>query len=238
VPDFKESLHRYLDEVTPRDLPAFDTVRVRARRRSHHHRLVAVAVGVVVLVAGSVTVAATLIDGHRNPPSATATVTGPRSTTTQAPAPLKTGPVPFGRSSASCVAGYSLHTLQARAFAFDGTVVHLESARSHRSSGPSSPLDYVAVRFKVNEWFRGGHAPYVTVSGFPPSTEHTDAEDAPGGANYGVGSRLLVSGEPRWGSKPLNDPMAWACGFTRYFDARTAAAWRHAFSVKGKSTGN
>jgi hypothetical protein len=35
--------------------------------------------------------------------------------------------------------------------------------------------------------------------------------------SYAVGTRLLVSGE---------DQIVWACGFTRYFDEETAAAWR------------
>lgn len=42
---------------------------------------------------------------------------------------------------------------------------------------------------------------------------------------YGVGTRLLVSGGPRWGGPPLRDAIAWGCGFTRYYDPQTAADW-------------
>jgi hypothetical protein len=35
--------------------------------------------------------------------------------------------------------------------------------------------------------------------------------------SYSVGTRLLVSRE---------DAIAWGCGFTRYVDEETAAAWR------------
>jgi hypothetical protein len=31
------------------------------------------------------------------------------------------------------------------------------------------------------------------------------------------GQRLLVSGEPRWGGEPLDDAIAWECGFTTSF---------------------
>jgi len=33
--------------------------------------------------------------------------------------------------------------------------------------------------------------------------------------SYGVGSRLLVSGEPRWGGGALTNAIAWGCGFTQ-----------------------
>jgi hypothetical protein len=45
-----------------------------------------------------------------------------------------------------------------------------------------------------------------------------------------MGSRLLVSGEPRWGGTPLEDPIAWGCGFTRYYDSGTAKSWKQALS--------
>lgn len=39
---------------------------------------------------------------------------------------------------------------------------------------------------------------------------------------YGLGSRLLVSGQPRWGGNALKFPIAWSCGFTRYHDPSSA----------------
>lgn len=46
--------------------------------------------------------------------------------------------------------------------------------------------------------------------------------------SYGLGSRLLVSGEPRWGGTALEDAIAWGCAFTRYYDPATANSWRRA----------
>jgi hypothetical protein len=40
VPDFKESLDRYVKEATPSEPPAFATIRARARRRSQHRAVV------------------------------------------------------------------------------------------------------------------------------------------------------------------------------------------------------
>ena len=76
----------------------------------------------------------------------------------------------------------------------------------------------------MREWFAGGRGETVTVDLQPAG----GLED-PGPA-YGVGSRLLVSGEARWGGVPLAAPIAWGCGFTRYHDAATATAWREALA--------
>lgn len=43
-----------------------------------------------------------------------------------------------------------------------------------------------------------------------------------------VGTRLLVSGEPRWGGEPLEDPLAWTCGFTQPWSEDAAAEWEAA----------
>lgn len=61
--------------------------------------------------------------------------------------------------------------------------------------------------------------------------ESPTSEDGP--PSYGVGTRLLVSGEPRWGgTDPLRDAFAWGCGFTRYYDAQAATDWTDAFSAR------
>ncbi len=52
----------------------------------------------------------------------------------------------------------------------------------------------------------------------------------PGDA-YGTGSRLLISGEPQWGSAPLDAPIAWSCGFSRYYAEKTAPSGRRPSSV-------
>ncbi len=124
----------------------------------------------------------------------------------------------------SCVEGYSLETLPHRAFAFDGTVTSTGPARTNR---PGAELPLVAATFQVHQWFRGGSGASVTVDinrPLPASSSSTD-ESPP---SYRIGTRLLVSGEPRWGGAPLDAPIAWGCGFTRYYDEQTATEWGNA----------
>lgn len=115
----------------------------------------------------------------------------------------------------SCVETYSPAALGDRAFAFDGTVRDIGEGRDD--------LGYVPVTFDVRQWFRGGGAAQVTVAMPPPGQVDSAGGDT---LTYDVGARLLVSGEPRWGGKPLDDPVAWLCGFTRSYDEATAAQWR------------
>lgn len=94
-------------------------------------------------------------------------------------------------------------------------------------------LPLVAVTFHVNQWFRGGSlvsATSVTVDIAPPIPVDGRSTDdmAMAGQTYGVGTRLLVSGEPRWEGASLSDLIAWGCGFTRYQDPDTADSWRAA----------
>jgi hypothetical protein len=104
-----------------------------------------------------------------------------------------------------CVSEYSAETLKERAFAFDGTVVGVGS-----ESDPRAPDEDVVtghVQFEVHEWFAGGTGEAVTVWMQRPVEE---------------GDRLLVAGEPRWGGAPLDDAIAWECGFTDgYSDSRS-----------------
>jgi hypothetical protein len=77
------------------------------------------------------------------------------------------------------------------------------------------------VTFAVHEWFRGGAGESVTI------TMGVRGHDPDSALTFDNGTRLLVSGEPRRGGKPMDDPLATiACGFTRPYDATTAAAWR------------
>lgn len=120
-------------------------------------------------------------------------------------------------AAADCVENYSPAAVAARAFAFDGTVTAIGPARSNRT-GVALPL--AGVTFRVNEWFRGGTGATVTIDMEAPANVSSDPLPA-----YGIGTRLLVSGEPRWGGAPLNAAIAWSCGFTRYYDPETAAEW-------------
>lgn len=124
--------------------------------------------------------------------------------------------------AASCVEEYSADTLIGRDFAFDGTV---EAVGADASSDAEGDADgSVPVTFTVTEWFAGGEGDRVTVDMPAPGMVSTD-----GGIAYEAGARLLVSGEPRFGGAPLDQAVAWGCGFTRSYDEGTAAEWRAAF---------
>jgi len=131
--------------------------------------------------------------------------------------------------AARCVDIYSPKAIATRAFAFDGTVVDIEPGQSDRpAEGKVSQggLDLSAVTFEVHAWFRGGDTAQVTVDMSPPATAGFVGSES--GPSYQIGSRLLVSGEPRWGGDALQDAIAWGCGFTRYYDEQTAEAWQQA----------
>lgn len=129
------------------------------------------------------------------------------------------GALPDG-GAARCVERYTPQAVRHRAFAFDGTVTDIGTAEG---TGVND-LGYVGVAFTVNEWFHGADTATVTIDMASP--EVTSEETSVSGGSYAVGTRLLVSGEPRWGGGQLDDAVAWGCGFTRYFDAQTADRWR------------
>ena len=144
----------------------------------------------------------------------------PESSSAQ-PSPSRTGSVGDGGATASCVESYTVKTIGNRAFAFDGTVVAIARAGTNKSD--KGALDTVAVTFVVNEWFKGGTNETVTVDLLAP-TSNIAGDETPA---YEEGTRLLVSGEPRWGGQPLDDAIAWSCGgFTRYYEAAVADEWR------------
>lgn len=195
-----------------------------ALRKVRHRRRVqlASAAAVVAIALGGGVLATTSLGGRSSDlpiaaqsPSSAAS----RSSADASAGPTRQGPVPAD-GSADCVEVYSPAALAKRAFAFDGTVTAIGPARSNR---PGAELPLVGVTFHVNQWFRGGSGEDVTVDWYPPHQGNSNTD--PSLATYGVGSRLLVSGEPRWGGASLDAAIAWTCGFTRYFDAQTAAAW-------------
>ena len=123
----------------------------------------------------------------------------------------------------SCVQNYSTETLVRRSFAFDGTVLAVEIRPDPHL--PEGEDEVPWVTFEVNRWFRGGSASEVGVWVEVPNTE-TSA----GTISAEPGTRLLVAGEPRWGGEPLEDPIAWPCGFTRRWTTVVVAEWEAAFS--------
>lgn len=154
-------------------------------------------------------------------------IAAPASASTSAvrtpkPAVTRTGPLEDKGSAASCVEGYSPATLRNRDFAFDGTIVAIGPGGTNKPDKGGLPT--ASVRFKVNEWFKGGAEDTITVDLMSPASIAGD--DTP---LYEEGTRLLVSGEPRWGGQPLDDAIAWSCGgFTSYYQVQVADEWRAA----------
>jgi outer membrane murein-binding lipoprotein Lpp len=126
---------------------------------------------------------------------------------------------------ASCVEAYSPAAVSGRGFAFDGTVARIGDGTTDRPGRGS--LNYAGVTFAVNHWYVGGSGASVTVDMAPPDSGTRLVEAGP---TYEAGTRLLVSGESRWGGEDLEDALAWGCGFTRYYEAETAEDWREATS--------
>lgn len=119
-----------------------------------------------------------------------------------------TGPLP-GSQSGGCAEAYP-DTLAQRDFAFDGVVTALRGD---------------LVTFEVREWFRGDGPPEYTIAVPVYGSSQMEPREAP----YSVGTRLLVSGEPRWGGAPLDDAVVWSCDFTRYWDQATYEEWSSTF---------
>lgn len=216
-----EQLEQQLRQLFAEDAkraPATEALADGVRRRARRRRLLqlawtagGVAASVaVVAVAGGMVGGTPAGDKPEAPPAAAPQVSG------------RTGPLPDG-GAASCVEQYDLTTVTGRAFAFDGTVTDVAPASNGQTTMGGG---LVSATFTVNEWFAGGSGRSVTVEITSPEAAPTTVESAPA---YAVGSRLLVSGEPRWGGAPLADAIAWGCGFTRYYDESTAADWRDAF---------
>ena len=195
-----------------------------ALRKVRHRRRVRTAWATGLVAVAAVTTGLLTIEefGQRPQDSAVAVSvesTGERSPTSSDPAPNPAG-APVEGTAASCVEEYSPAAVTGRAFAFDGTVTAIGPARSNR---PGVELELSGVTFRVHTWFRGGSGDTVTVDLDTPRGTLSSAE--PSVPTYDIGTRLLVSGEPRWGGAPLDAPIAWSCGFTRSYDAQTAAEW-------------
>lgn len=83
---------------------------------------------------------------------------------------------------------------------------------------------YTTVTFGVRRWFRPFGPDRIAVTMLAPK-----AGTSVSAADYAEGSRLLASGESRWGAAALQDPIAWPCGFSRTFEPDVAASWAGVF---------
>ena len=229
MPDLDHLLRERLRAHTPATPPPFDQVRAAAvRRRRRRVAVAAVAAGLVVTGGG--VAAAQWASG---PADDSSLVSEPGADPSGEPGASPTGPArrgPLGQggtSSASCIEEYTPRAVTERAFAFDGVVTAI--GPSVTDGGGEADLDYAGVTFRVERWYAGGSADTVTVDLPPPAEQQVRSDDFD--PTYGIGTRLLVSGESRWGGDdPLAAPLGWTCGFTRYYDEATAAAWADAFA--------
>lgn len=207
-----------------RAAPAADHVvrRVVERtRRRETGRRVGLTVGLVAAATAAVVVVPQVLDGRGGDTTGAPVATG---TSSSVVSDGPTGEV-FANVGTSCSLQYSPKEVSRRAIAFDGTVTAIGPGNSNR--GDEGDLDYAGVTFQVHEWFRGGGTGTITIDLDQPGSGRGEIGTEHGPA-YGVGSRLLVSGEHRWGLATDDDLIGWTCGFTRYYDPQTAAAWRRA----------
>ncbi|GAA3244354.1 hypothetical protein ACFO1B_32040 [Dactylosporangium siamense] len=213
-------LERLADHVPVRPVPTEALLRGgRAARRGQRRLNVVAATAAVAVVLGGGVAARGLWGGSGDlgqAPPATPSPATSFAATPYNPITGRTGALPEG-GIFDCVERYSPETVATRAFAFDGVVAAIGPARSNRPD--MGQLDLVAVTFTVGEWFAGGSEPNAVVDMYP-------AVNINGTAAWAIGSRLLVSGGPRWGGAPLDAAIAWPCGFTRYYDPETAKSWR------------
>lgn len=227
MPDLRAALSQHVQGQTPITPPPFTDVDFRARRRSH--RRIATIVTVPGVLAATVASAVLASDPPPSRPTAQAPASSPSTQPSADANPTSTPPEPIAghgalpaNTSASCVEPYDLTTLKRRAFAFDGTISRTVPMQP-TADGGGPPPGYLTVTFIVHEWFRGGEQTTVTLDMFGPTVSSAQQ------TSYSIGTRLLVSGQPRWGGSPLQAPIAWGCGFTRYYDQPTAASWRQTF---------
>lgn len=209
------------------DQPPHALVRQIQRRR--RARMAGMSTVTAVIVVGAVTFGLSRSSGGGQSNSS---ATGTAGTAAVAPTTTPSGSAPSsvlptsvplapsvaleGNAQASCVESYSAETLRQRAFAFDGTIVSITQTLNNDP--------YVAVSFRVDEWFAGAGPDTITLDMLPPHRSSL------GGPEYDIGSRLLISGEPRFGGAPLESPVAWMCGFSRTYDGATADVWRDTFA--------
>ncbi|MEO8105800.1 MAG: hypothetical protein ABI720_00640 [Actinomycetes bacterium] len=216
--DFEDELRKVFrakEGEAPTVLPLSEYLGGDPARRLRRWQWAAVPAAVTVAAALVVGVVALQPDVSREAPVVAGSSTSDRQ-----------GPVVDNQSAGSCVEEYSPKTAMERSFAFDGVVTGIDLGTTNRPD--RGPLSLAAVTFEVKEWFVGGSQDTVTVDMVTPSLRG-DTESAIN-QSYSVGTRLLLSGEPRWGgSDPLADAIAWdGCGFVRYWDEQTADQWRAA----------
>jgi hypothetical protein len=235
--EIDEVLGGYLRERTPKDVPDFGDVTARARRRSRTRVAAAVAGTLAVVAVGLGVVVGIQPDRPASTIVAIPSLTSVKASQSPVRDSQHSGALPEDGVS-KCVEAYTPQAVAHLAFAFDGTVTHIGPGTTDRlgfgrlDSPREGQPGLVAVTFTVNHWFHGGTSATVTADMTSPVTQGAQSPATKGGdrvgKSYGIGSRFLVSGGPRWGGPALQDAIVLGCGFTRYYDPQTASAWRQA----------
>ena len=210
-------LERLAADVSVDPAPVGDLLR-RGRAARRRRRWVASGAAAACLLVGTGTVVTMTGGGSQGPAS-------PSQQALADPTGDRRGELPTS-GAGSCVKSWAEDRpiAEQSPIAFDGVVTRIGPGLSNRSD--AGDLDLVGVTFRVQEWFAGGTGPEVTVDMYPPLQEGQGRSGSDDDPAYAPGSRLLVSGAPRWGGAPLDDPIAWMCGFTQYYDQGAADAWR------------
>lgn len=220
--ELDRTLSRLIGEEAAREAevipPPLADLHARAAGR-RRRRWIVLAVGAAAAVAVVATSVQLWPDRSGTTQTAAPAATDESSVEGSTAAAGKRGALPQS-AGASCTEEYSLDALTSRAFAFDGVVVGVGPSVSDR--GDQGDLGLSGVTFEVREWFTGGDAQEVTVDLQGVNNE----SGAEWGLPFEIGQRLLISGEPRWAGAPLDSPIAWSCGFSRFYDEQTASQWR------------
>jgi hypothetical protein len=213
-PEFVASLRNRLSEAW-RGSASTSLEGEKPQARPRWYLTIAAAVAALALLVGGLAWAA-------RDPSSTATPIAPRGSNDPLVADTTTSIASTPQSDASCALVYGVDTLRQRSWAFDGTVTAI-------SEGRDSRLGAVPVAiFDVHRWYKGGSGTEVTVQiGERVPQGNVVADDIA----TGVGSRLLVTGESRWGGEPLDDAIAWGCGFTQPWSEAAERDWLTAFTI-------
>ena len=211
--DLKAVLTEHTAQHTPAVPPPYPPILMRARRRRHNRSGIAAAIGALAAAAVATVVTVDAGDARREED-------GPGIAAPSADQSPRHGAVQSS-GAFSCIERYSPEALASRGFAFDGTVT---SIAAPDQTGEADALNLQPVTFAVHRWYTGERREEITVGMYAPMTSSIEVP------SYRVGSRLLVSGEPLQGGFELTDPVAWGCGFTRYYDQRTASVWAAATS--------
>jgi hypothetical protein len=125
------------------------------------------------------------------------------------------GPTARGDGAAArCVERFSVETLAARDFAFDGTMAEVIPPGNAEAEGPAAATEVI---FEVHRWYKGGSGDTVTVKTYEQPGVVSSIE---GSLDLTVGTRLLASGD---------DVFLWSCGFSLPYTEANAQLFAQAF---------